>query len=64
MRTVDFKVVEVDPSPYCVSEQIRGGLSVLVMLLDVLTDALNRLLLLKLYASVRFGARKKTLTLF
>lgn len=44
MRTVDFKVVEVDPSPYCVSEQIRGGFNVL----DVLIDALDRLLLLKL----------------
>lgn len=60
MRTVDFKVVEVDPSPYCVSEQIRGGFNVL----DVLIDALDRLLLLKLYVSVRFPARKEMLTLF
>lgn len=64
MRTVDFKVVEVDPSPYCVSEQIHSGLSVLAVVLDVLTDVLNRLLLLKLYASVSFPTRKKMLTLF
>lgn len=60
MRTVDFKVVEVDPSPYCVSEQIHGGFSVW----DVLIDALDRLLLLKLYGSVGFPARKEMLTLF
>lgn len=61
---VDFKVVEVDFLFYCVSEQIYSGFSVLVVVLDVLIDVLNRLLFLKLYVFVSFLMRKKMLILF